>query len=205
VLKGDIETSAEFPKSTMCVMTAVRATPRDEMKLTASAIFPLFFALNLAACGGGQRELPPQASPASTGSNPILGADTPAGHKQVMDALATTGHQCEDPGKAIACDAKKEGAFTFAVVFADAPRRLVFVVPSTLKVSCAEAAVRFNALNHEFDTVNLSCEGNDFAATGELFIPKAGLAAGDINAFLAPWLTQLATIIRANHLDEIVK
>ncbi len=167
-------------------------------------MIPLFFSLNLAACGGDA--LPPPPPPSSqTGSGPILGADTPAGHKQVMDALANAGHECEDPGKAIACDAKKEGSFTFAVVFADSPRRLVFVVPSTLKVSCAEAAVRFNALNHEFDTVNLSCEGTEFAATGELFVPRAGLTAADVNAFLAPWLTQLATIIRANHLDEIVK
>jgi len=173
------------------------------MRISALAILPLFFSLNL-ACGGAI-EAPPAPPPTPGGSSPILGTDTPAGHKQVMDALATAGHQCEDPGKAIACDAKKEGVFTFAVVFADAPRRLVFVVPSTLKVSCAEAAVRFNALNHEFDTVNLSCEGTDFAATGELFVPKAGLTAADVNAFLAPWLTQLATIIRANHLDEIVK
>jgi hypothetical protein len=172
------------------------------MRALRVAVFWLFFALNLASCGGSVQ---PPTPPTSTGSNAILAADSPAGHKEVMDALQSAGHQCEDPGKAIACDAKKEGVFTFAVVFADAPRRLVFVVPSTLKVPCADAAPRFNALNHEFETVTLSCEGEEFAATGVLFIPKAGLTAPDINAFVSPWLLQLATIIRANKLDEIVK
>src|ERR1700710_2837672 len=101
------------------------------MRISALAMIPLFFPLNLAACGGAIEV--PATPPPSSGSTPILGADTPAGHKQVMDALTTAGHECEDPGKAIVCDAKKQGSFTFAVVFADSPRRLVFVAPSTLK------------------------------------------------------------------------
>ncbi len=134
-----------------------------------------------------------------------MGEDNAAGHKQLIDALQTAGHQCEDSPKAVACDARKEGVFTFAVVFAEGPRRLVFVVPSTLKVPCEEAAPRFNALNHEFETVTLTCENSEFAAAGVLYIPKAGLAPADVNAFLSPWLVQLATIIRANKLDQIVK
>jgi hypothetical protein len=135
----------------------------------------------------------------------ITAEDTPAGHKQVADALQAAGHQCDESPKAIACDAKKEGVFTFAIVFADNPHRLVIVVPSTLKVPCEQAAPRFNALNHEFETVTLSCENANFAAAGVLFVPKAGLTESDINAFVSPWLVQLATIIRANKLDEIVK
>jgi hypothetical protein len=119
--------------------------------------------------------------------------------------LKVGGHDCENSEKAIACDAKKQGAFTFAIVQAESPRRLVIVVPSELKVPCADAAPRFNALNHEFETVTLSCENTEFAASGVLFVPKAGLTAADVNAFVSPWLVQLATIIRANKLDEIVK
>ena len=149
-------------------------------------------------------QAPPAAAPAPA-ANMVMGDDTPTGHQQVIDALKIGGHDCENSAKAVACDAKKQGAFTFAVVQAESPRRLVVVVPSTLKVPCEQAAPRFNALNHEFETVTLSCENNDFAAAGVLFVPKAGLTPSDVNAFVSPWLVQLATIIRANKLDEIVK
>lgn len=147
----------------------------------------------------------PPAAPSAPAANAVMGDDTLAGHQQVIDALKLGGHDCENSAKAIACDAKKQGAFTFAVVQAENPRRLVLVVPSSLKVPCADAAPRFNALNHEFETVTLSCENGDFAAAGVLFVPKAGLTAADVNGFVTPWLVQLATIIRANKLDEIVK
>jgi hypothetical protein len=172
------------------------------MKIRSAAFLPVFCAPVLISCGGSVQA--PAASPAAS-ANMVMGDDTAAGHKQVIDALTLGGHDCENSAKAIACDAKKQGAFTFAVVQAENPRRLVLVVPSTLKVPCEQAAPRFNALNHEFETVTLSCENNDFAAAGVLFVPKAGLTPGDVNAFVAPWLVQLATIIRANKLDEIVK
>jgi hypothetical protein len=173
------------------------------MNLTKRLFFVLLSAMTVLACGGGM-QAPAMPSPAPSAST-VMGEDTLAGHQQVMDALKLGGHDCENSAKAIACDAKKQGAFTFAIVQADNPRRLVIVVPSQLKVPCEEAAPRFNALNHEFETVTLSCENGDFAAAGVVFVPKAGLTATDVNNFVAPWLAQLATIIRANKLDEIVK
>ncbi|MEO8877686.1 MAG: hypothetical protein ABI461_18985 [Polyangiaceae bacterium] len=131
--------------------------------------------------------------------------ETPAGHQELIAALQKSGHQCKDAGKAVACDAEKEHSFTFAAAFAESPHRLVFVVPSVMKVPCEQAAPRFNALNHEFDTVTLTCEGNDFAAAGVLVIPKAGITASDVTEYVDPWLQELATIIQANHLEEIVK
>ena len=156
----------------------------------------------LLACGGGARDA---VAPVNSAPNLITLADTPAGHKQLIDTLAKTGHKCEDAGKAVACDAKKEHAFTFAAAFAESPHRVVFVVPSAMKVPCEQAAPRFNALNHEFDTVTLTCENNDFAAAGVLVVPKAGFAPTEVTDYVDPWLAQLATIIQANHLEEIVK
>src|SRR5450755_402864 len=83
----------------------------------------------LTACGGTAQTA---VSPANSAANLITLADTPAGHKQLIDALQKTGHQCEDAVKAVACDAKKPHAFTFAAAFAEAPHRVVFVVPSAM-------------------------------------------------------------------------
>lgn len=171
-----------------------------------AAFFTGILLCGAAGCGGNT---PPAATAAGTtsaaagGGGLLISGDETKTHRQVIDALGPK-HDCVDNPKGIACDAKKENAFTFAVAFADSPRRAVFVIPSKMKVPCEQAAPRFNALNRQFETVTLTCEGDGFAAVGVLMIPEAGLSAKDISSYADGWLTQVATVFVANHLGEIV-